>query len=69
MAYSTLCTRHRVASVDQLEEWPSRLREEAHVAARVWIGLDQHRVFLKDRSSCTAAFVFNARFTAYRVAF
>jgi hypothetical protein len=69
MAYSTLCTRHRVASVDQLEEWPSRLREEAHVGARVWIGLDQHRVFLKDRSSRTAAFVFNARFTPYRVAF
>ena len=69
MAYSTLCTRHRVASVDQLDDWPSRLREEAHVAAKVWLGLDQHRVFLQDRSAHTAAFVFNARFTPYRVAF
>jgi hypothetical protein len=69
IAYSTLCTRHRVASVDQLADWPTHLREEAHVAARVWLGLDQHRVLLQDRSSLTAAFVFNARFTPYRVAF
>ena len=69
MAYSTLCTRHRVASVDQLEDWQLQLKEEAHIAARVWVGLDQHRIFLQDRSARTAAFVFNARFTPYRVAF
>lgn len=69
MAYSTLCTRYRVASVDQLDDWPVLLREEAQVAAKVWVGLDQHRVFLQDRSSRTAAFVFNARFTPYRVAY
>jgi len=69
MAYSTLCTRHRVASVDQIDDWPSRLREESKVAAKVWVGLDQHRVYLSYRSARTAAFVFNARFTPYRVAF
>jgi hypothetical protein len=69
MAYSTLCTRYRVPSVDMLDGWRLHLSNEARIVLRVWFSLDQHRLYLQDRAAVTAAFVFNGRFTPYRVAF
>ena len=69
MAYSTLLTRYRVPALDLLEDWRLLLCNEARTVLRVWLGLDQHRLYLQERASVTAAFVFNGRFTPYRTAF
>jgi len=69
IAYSTLCTRHRVSPLDQLENWRSLLVNEARIAARVWMALDQYRLYFNDQTHSTAALIFNARFTPYRAAY
>ncbi len=69
IAYSTLCTRHRTAPLDIREDWRELLTDETRIACRVWMALDQHRLFFQSEANTTAALVFNGRFTPYRVAY
>ena len=69
IAYSTLCTRHRAAPLDIREDWRGLLADETRIACRVWMALDQHRLYFQSEPSTTAALVFNGRFTPYRVAY
>ena len=66
-AYSTLCTRYRVGSLDLLPEWRGLFFEEALLCLRLWCALDAHYGNRDLEDSCLM--IFNGRFSPYRTCY
>ncbi len=66
-AYSTLCTRYRVGSLDLLPEWRDLFLEEALMCLRLWCALDSKYGSRDLEDSCLV--IFNGRFSPYRTCY